>query len=101
MLLNIITNSRAAVFERNVFNPCIFIRIVLENERSVLYIRDNCGGIPEDIMPGIFDPYFSTRGPASGAGIGLYMSKVIFEQDMAGHLTASNVEGGAEFRIEV
>ena len=100
-LLNIIANSREAGGERNVPHPRIFIRITQENGRSVLYIRDNCGGIPEDILPKIFDPYFTTRGPDRGTGIGLYMSKVIVEQNMAGHLTARNVADGAEFRIEV
>ncbi len=101
VLLNIITNAREAGIEHNITTPRIFIRIARENGRSVLYIRDNCGGIPENIMPRIFDPYFSTRGPASGTGLGLYMSKVIIEQNMAGHLTANNVGDGAEFRIEV
>ncbi|MEI6824756.1 MAG: ATP-binding protein [Desulfuromonadales bacterium] len=82
-------------------DPHIFIRITCENGRSVLYVRDNCGGIPDEVLPKIFDPYFTTRGPDRGTGIGLYMSKVIIEQNMAGHLTACNVDGGAEFRIEV
>lgn len=101
VLLNIISNSREAMIERNVPDPCIFIRITRENDRSVLYIRDNCGGIPDDILPKIFDPYFTTRGPDRGTGIGLYMAKVIIEQNMDGRLTARNVDGGAELRIEV
>jgi signal transduction histidine kinase len=100
-LLNIISNSREAALERRTTNPHISIRITRENGRSVLYVRDNCGGIPDDVMPKIFDPYFTTRGPDRGTGIGLYMSKVIIEQNMDGHLTACNVEDGAEFRIEV
>ena len=100
-LLNIISNSREAALERKTTNPHIFIRITRENGRSVLYIRDNCGGIPDEVMPKIFDPYFTTRGPDRGTGIGLYMSKVIIEQNMDGHLTARNVDGGAEFRMEV
>jgi len=100
-LLNIISNSREAAIERNISNPRIFIRIIRENDRSVLYIRDNCGGIPEEIINKIFDPYFTTRGPERGTGIGLYMSKVIIERNMDGQLTVCNVGGGAEFRIEV
>ena len=101
VLLNIISNSREACIERHVTDPCIFLRIIREDGRSVLYIRDNCGGIPDDILPKIFDPYFTTRGPDRGTGIGLYMSKVIIEQNMGGELTARNVEHGAEFRIAV
>ena len=101
VLLNIISNSRDACLERCVVNPSILIRIARENGRSVLYVRDNCGGIPDDVLPKIFDPYFTTRGPDKGTGIGLYMSRTIIEQNMGGRLTARNVDGGAEFRIEV
>ncbi len=101
VLINIISNAREAAVERNISLPRIMIRITRENGRSVLSVRDNCGGIPDEILPKIFDPYFTTRGPDRGTGIGLYMSKVIIEQNMAGQLTVRNVDGGAEFRVEV
>lgn len=101
VLLNIISNASEACFERRVADARILIRITRENDRSVVYVMDNCGGITENIMSRIFDPYFTTRAPDKGTGIGLYMSKVIIEQNMSGRLTARNVEGGAEFRIEV
>ncbi|MHB8056887.1 MAG: c-type heme family protein [Desulfuromonadaceae bacterium] len=101
VLLNILSNAREACVERGTAAPRIHIRITGENSRSVVYIRDNCGGIADDIMPKIFDPYFTTRAPDKGTGIGLYMSKVIIEQNMGGHLTASNTEDGVEFRVEV
>lgn len=100
-LLNIISNASEACFERHIQEPRILVRITTENGRSVVYIRDNCGGIPEDIMTKIFDPYFTTREPDKGTGIGLYMSKVIIEQNMNGKLTARNLDAGAEFRVEV
>ena len=101
VLLNILSNSRETCIERAVTAPRIHIRITSENGRSVVCIRDNCGGITDDIMPKIFDPYFTTRSPDKGTGIGLYMSKVIIEQNMNGRLTAKNTEDGVEFRIEV
>jgi len=101
VLLNVISNASEASVERRVKEPRIAIRISRVNGRSLVCIRDNCGGIPDEIMPKIFDPYFTTRAPDKGTGIGLYMSKVIIEQNMGGNLTARNVEGGAEFRIEV
>lgn len=101
VLLNILSNAREACIERKITSPCIHISITSENGRSVVVVRDNCGGIADDIMPKIFDPYFTTRAPDKGTGIGLYMSKVIIEQNMDGRLTARNCDGGAEFRIEV
>jgi PAS domain S-box-containing protein len=101
VLLNILSNSREACIERGVVAPLIHIHITEDNGRSVVTIRDNCGGIAEDIMPWIFDPYFTTRAPDKGTGIGLYMSKVIIEQNMNGRLTATNTADGVKFTIEV
>ena len=101
VLLNILANAREACVERSVAAPCIHIRVTSETGRSVVSIRDNCGGISDEIMPKIFDPYFTTRAPDKGTGIGLYMSKVIIEQNMGGRLTAGNIKDGVEFRIEV
>ncbi len=101
VLLNILGNARDALMERRVTAGRITIRTGTENGRSVVTIRDNGGGIAEDILPKVFDPYFTTKEPGKGTGIGLYMSKVIIEQHMEGRLTARNAEDGAEFRIEV
>jgi signal transduction histidine kinase len=64
-------------------------------------ITDNGGGIPESVMDKIFAPYFTTKEKGKGTGIGLYMSKVIIEENMGGRLSVRNIEGGAEFRIEI
>ena len=101
VLLNILANAREALVERAVTEPVILINVTSENGCSVTTIRDNAGGIAEEILPRIFDPYFTTKEPGKGTGIGLYMSKVIIEQNMHGRLTARNVDNGAEFRIEV
>ena len=101
VLLNILNNARDALMERRVAAPRISIRVATEDGRPVVTIRDNGGGIAEDILPKVFDPYFTTKEPGKGTGIGLYMSKVIIEQHMNGRLTARNAEDGAEFRIEV
>jgi PAS domain S-box-containing protein len=101
VLLNIISNSCEACSERNISEPHIRISISAEDGRSVVVISDNCGGIADDVMPRIFDPYFTTRPPDKGTGIGLYMSKVIIEQNMGGSLTACNIDSGTELRIIV
>jgi signal transduction histidine kinase len=51
-------------------------------------------------MGRLFDPYFTTKEPDKGTGIGLFMSKTIIEKNMGGRLTARNNRQGAEFRIE-
>jgi len=101
VLLNILNNAKDVLVERNVAQPHISITISKADEASVVTITDNGGGISADVMPRIFDPYFSTKEQMQGTGIGLYMSKIIIEQNMGGRLSAENVDGGVAFRIEV
>jgi signal transduction histidine kinase len=101
VLLNLLNNAKDVLIERDVKQPKITIRLFREDHRAVLTISDNGGGIPEDIMDKIFEPYFSTKRDDKGTGIGLYMSKMIIENKGNGKLTAKNTEDGAEFRIEI
>ena len=101
VLLNILMNARDALTEREIAQPKIVISVGTEDSRAIVTIYDNAGGIAEEIMDKIFDPYFTTKGPQAGTGVGLFMSKTIIEKNMGGHLTVRNVGGGAEFRIEV
>jgi signal transduction histidine kinase len=108
VFLNLVNNAKDAILEcreHGLMSPGVkgLIAIDFEHpgERVVIRVTDNGGGIPAGIMDRIFEPYFSTKEPGRGTGIGLYMSKMIIENNMGGRLTARNVDGGAEFRIEV
>jgi C4-dicarboxylate-specific signal transduction histidine kinase len=100
-LLNILNNARDALTEGEIDEPRVTITTCSEGDSAVVTISDNAGGIPEEIMGKIFDPYFTTKGPQQGTGIGLFMSKAIIEKNMGGRLTVRNTGQGAEFRIEV
>ena len=101
VLLNIISNARDALKERKPPEPRIQIRIGREGHQVVILIADNAGGIPEEIIGKVFDPYFTTKGPDAGTGVGLFMSKTIIEKSMGGSLTVRNGVEGAEFRIVI
>ncbi|GFO63629.1 hypothetical protein GMPD_15480 [Geomonas paludis] len=101
VLLNILGNAKDALVARHVADPTIRIEIGKEGDLSVVTITDNAGGIPDEIFDKIFDPYFTTKGPDRGTGVGLYMSRTIIERNMGGSLTVQNVAGGAQFRIAV
>jgi len=101
VILNILMNAKDALLERKVDTPKVVVRLFQEAAKAVLTVSDNAGGIPLDIIDKIFDPYFTTKGPDQGTGIGLFMSKTIIEKNMNGTLSARNTETGAEFRIEV
>ena len=64
-------------------------------------MSDNGGGISDSIIDKIYDPYFTTKEEGKGTGIGLYMSKIIIENNMAGKLYAFNDASGANFVIEI
>lgn len=72
-----------------------------DGDKTVVTVTDNGGGIADEIMDKLFAPYFTTKAPDVGTGIGLFMSKTIIEKHMGGTLTVRNVGEGAEFRIEV
>lgn len=101
VLLNLLTNARDAFLEHVVTNARISVRSWAENGRTLVTITDNAGGIKEEIRDKIFDAYYTTKELGKGVGVGLFMSKIIIEKNMGGRLTVRNVDGGAEFRIEV
>lgn len=100
-LINILMNARDAFRERGILQPRIAVTIAQVGKASVVTISDNAGGIPTDVIGRVFEPYFTTKGPDHGTGIGLFMSKTIIEKNMGGSLTVRNTVEGAEFRIEV
>ncbi len=101
VILNILKNSEDNFIEKNIQNSKIDITIYKQNDNYVISIKDNGGGIPQDILPNIFDPYFSTKNEKNGTGLGLYMSKIMIEEHHNGKLKAENIENGVEFNINI
>lgn len=97
VLLNLLTNAKEAILARGAMGGCVEIELSEQLGKGCVTVRDNGGGIPENAMDRIFEPYFSTK--KMGTGIGLYMSKMIIERNMNGTISARNVEEGAEFRV--
>jgi len=103
MVLNLIKNSEDALVERHIENPTIHIK-TYKNEHNGMYVlelSDNAGGIPEEIIGDIFMPYFSTKKSKDGTGLGLYMSKIIVENNCKGTISAKNKIDGVCFTIEL
>jgi signal transduction histidine kinase len=100
VLLNIFNNAKDAFFEKDIDCKQIHITISKYNVHSIsVAIKDNAGGIEENILPKIFDPYFTTKHKSQGTGIGLYMSKDIIEKHHNGELHVENTKDGAKFTI--
>ena len=101
VLINILNNAKDALIYNQIENP--WIKLSLEsNETTVLItIEDNAGGVPENIIPHIFEPYFTTKHQSQGTGLGLYMSYKIVVENLKGKLYAKNSLFGAKFFIEL
>ncbi|RXJ86599.1 ATP-binding protein [Arcobacter sp. CECT 8985] len=105
--INIINNAKDALKEQDVDKKVIFISTKLEDNKVVIYIKDNAGGIPESIQSKIFEPYFTTKHKKQGTGIGLYMTHQIVVDHMEGRIDIQNVKTvyenceylGCEFKI--
>lgn len=97
VVLNILKNSQDNFKEKIIKNPTI--KITSQNRSIEIY--DNGGGISDDIIEKIFDPYFSSKSEKNGTGLGLYMSKIIIEDHHNGVLKAENNRDGVSFYIEL
>jgi signal transduction histidine kinase len=98
-VLNIVYNAKDALNEKETKSKIIQINLLERSEKIIISIEDNAGGISEDIINNIFDPYFSTKTSKNGTGLGLYIAKIIVEEHMGGELLVSNKNEGAHFEI--
>ena len=105
--INILNNAKDALKSiKNIEEKLVFIcTIETKDEFVEMYIRDNAGGIPENIIDKVFDPYFTTKD--KGTGLGLHITKSIITKNLNGKINVKNIEfihngvkyKGAEFKI--
>ncbi|HTY99535.1 MAG TPA: HAMP domain-containing sensor histidine kinase [Rhodocyclaceae bacterium] len=98
-VLNLIANAKEAIAGRRDEGGRIAVRVAQEGKTARVTVEDNGGGIPAEVLPRIFDPYFTTK--EKGSGIGLYMTKVIIEKNMNGEVSATNIDGGARVELAI
>lgn len=100
VLLNLFKNSIDEFSEKVVIDKTIKIRLEEDSENFIINFLDNAGGIQQEFLEKIFEPYFSTKSK-NGTGIGLYMCKMIIEEQMFGKISVSNYLYGANFTIKL
>ena len=101
VILNILTNAMDALVHNQINNPEIIVSINKIDNHAIIVIEDNAGGVADDIIDKIFEPYFTTKENDHGTGIGLYMSKVIIQKHMHGDIKVKNTKRGASFKIRL
>jgi PAS domain S-box-containing protein len=102
ILLNLINNAKDA-FEDVSESSVKSIQIIAQeqDEINTIQVIDNAGGIPNNILNKIFNPYFTTKEEGKGTGIGLYMTKTIIDKHFKGSIEVSNNDNGAVFTLNI
>ena len=100
VLINIINNAKDELVTRKIQNPYIKITIFEENGNVITTIEDNAGGIKAEPLNKIFEPFYTFQ-KKNGSGIGLFMSRLIIENNFNGTIQAINIQNGAKFIITI
>ena len=100
ILLNFLSNARDAFVENNIENRVVKICVKEEKEFTLVEVSDNAGGIPQDILPTIFEANVTSKEEGKGTGIGLYMSQQIAAK-MSAKLSVENLKEGAIFKLNI
>jgi C4-dicarboxylate-specific signal transduction histidine kinase len=101
VIFNILQNAKDALIEKNIVYKKVFISIKKDKEFACINIIDNAGGISPDIVNKIFEAYFTTKTYRKASGLGLFISKIIIEENMQGKLEFENTKDGSKFIIKI
>ena len=110
VIINILNNAKDELVKiEKEENRIIFIDLYKEQNNLIIKIKDSAGGIKEEIIDRIFEPYFTTKHKSNGTGIGLYMCEEIVIKHIKGKIKVSNVDyifegkdfSGALFEISI
>lgn len=100
VVTNLCSNAFDSYEANPVFNPKIIIKANKEQNILSLSIKDYGTGISVEVLPHIFNPFFSTKETSKGMGLGLSMVKTIITQDFKGNIKAeSHPENGTVFTL--
>ncbi len=108
VILVILNNAKDAL-ENLEYDRYIFIEVKKDEKFAYLVFKDNAGGIKKEILPKIFEPYFTTKHKNRGTGIGLYMANEIISKHIKGEILVENETfifedreyHGAQFTIKI
>jgi signal transduction histidine kinase len=105
VLLNLISNGFYAAMKRkaemrNSYEPILAAATTDLGDRVEIRIRDNGSGIPHEVKDKMFNPFFTTKPPGEGTGLGLSLSYDIIVKQHAGSIEVDTQPGEfTEFRV--
>jgi len=101
VVINILNNSKDVLSLKDLDKKWIKIDLSQTKNNVIITIEDNGGGISDEILPKIFEPYFTTKHQSQGTGLGLNICYKIVTENLKGKLYAKNTANGAKFYIEL
>ena len=101
VIIRIINNAKDALLDRKINNKYIELNLNTQNNRAILTIEDNAGGIDPQLISKIFEPYFTTKHQSQGTGLELYLCYKIVTESLNGKLYVENTNKGAKFFIDL
>jgi signal transduction histidine kinase len=99
IIIVLLNNAKDILTNRNVYGAKIKVKVTHRDEKIVIVVCDNGGGMTKSVMKKIFEPYFTTKHKSQGTGLGLYMSKKIIQERFGGSMDVENVKEGVCFCI--
>lgn len=99
IIMNLLLNACQALAACNKKDKNVNISTSYENGEICIQVSDNATGITDDIMPKIFDPFFSTKDKHDGTGLGLSICQSIIKKFQGKISFFNNNQGGATFEI--
>ncbi len=107
VISNIIKNSIEAHTHNKSEN--MLIRVEAGHDKTqtgahqmvVIRFFDNGGGISDGVIDRVFEPYFTTRFQSSGKGLGLYIAKMIVQEQFLGVIEVKNTNSLGALGVEV
>jgi signal transduction histidine kinase len=76
VFLNLLLNAADSIEEKGEIHLCFKV----EGPRVIASIRDTGAGIPEASRDKVFEPFYTTKGPGKGTGLGLHMCRTIIKE---------------------
>ncbi len=100
VFLNLVMNAEQAIREVR-DRGTLRIRLRQDDGSIAVVFQDDGPGIPADILPKIFDPFYTTKRPGRGTGLGLSICKAILREHGGNVEVTSGPGGGAVFTVSV
>jgi len=101
VLLNLLNNAAQAVAENPPERPRVIRLVTWFDDRVRMKVADSGGGIPDDVLPHLFTPFFTTKEPGQGTGLGLSITYSIVEAHGGRVSVERPPHGGAAFLVDL